>query len=159
MHAAVPTPGRQRRRILRALDVTPYVLRAASPAAEVPARTSADDATIACVLVLPENCSARQQRAVTGAMQALGDAFAQAPQVVVAGGELRDPAPPASAYLAFGDAQARALGRRLSADIMARAEVLLLDEPQVLLTGAGKRRLWQAVSGLRRHWRASVLKE
>lgn len=161
MNMAALSTVDHRQRVLRALGVTPYVRRARhgmvddAPAGGVvnPAVPQAVAGSCPCVLVLPEGCTQRQQHLVTRVMRALGEGFAQAPRVIVTGGELHQPVPPASAYLAFGESQARALGRSLPAAVMAAAEVLLLDDPHALLQADGKRRLWQAIGGLRRHWR------
>lgn len=160
--AAVNARTDHQLRVLRALGVTSYGLRApfgskqaepdiheASPS--IPMATSGD--VPECVLVLPADCNARDRAQVQRVMQALGGVFAQAPQVDVVADELQTTPPSARAYLAFGETQARALGRSLSTDVMAQAEVLLLDTPEALFQPAGKRRLWQAIGGLRRHWR------
>lgn len=162
MAATMPSPIDHRRRVLRALGVTPYGLRARFRA-DVGESTDADDratspgasavdATAACVLVMPGDCGARERQRVAQVMQALGGLFAEAVQVEVTAGELPS-VPSARAYLAFGTDQAHALGRALSTEVMAAAEVVLLDAPDALATAAGKRRLWQAVGGLRRLWR------
>ncbi len=151
---AVVNAVEHRQRVLHALGVTTYVLRARPGDARTPASATVPDAAACrCVLVLPEGATEDQQHFLDRVMQALGGDFAGARRVVVTAGELHGPVPEASAYLAFGEAQARALGRSLPAVTAAAAEVLLLDEPQALRGGDGKRRLWQAVRGLRRHWR------
>lgn len=161
MTNVVDTQADHRQRVLRALGVTLYGLRGrfrpdqgVTPADEAASMsmTAAADGAAACVLVLPGDCDARQRTQVEHIMQALGGVFAQAVQVGVAGGELTAEVPPAHAYLAFGEAQARALGRSLSSDAVNQAQVVLLDAPEALFDAAGKRRLWQAVGGLRRHW-------
>ncbi|HET7268740.1 MAG TPA: hypothetical protein VFJ15_11580 [Oleiagrimonas sp.] len=161
MVATVETLDDHRHRVLRALGVTPYGLRApcradesAPSAADAGAPTCAPavDATSACVLVMPADCAKRERNLVEQIMCALGGVFAEAVRVEVTAGQLPS-VPSARAYLAFGKAQAHALGRVLPADVMAVAEVLLVDAPDVLFDAAAKRRLWQAVSGLRRQWR------
>lgn len=164
MSMAASTVADHRQRVLRALGVVPYVRRARQKTvADTPAGAAGNVAmppTVAgllpCVLVLPEGCTERQQHLLARVMQALGKGFARAPSVVVAGRDLHEPVPHASAYLVFGEAQARALGRSLPTAVMTAAEVLLLDDPQALLQGDGKRRLWQAIGGLRRHWRKTA---
>lgn len=162
MMATVNARTDHRQRLLRALGVTPYGLRArfrpdqdgvdaGDAVLATPSTTSADAS--ACVLILPGDCNARDRAHVQQIMQALGGVFAQAPQVDVDADQLQSSPPHARAYLAFGEAQARALGRSLPVDVMAQAEVLLLDVPGALRKADGKRRLWQAVGGLRRHWR------
>lgn len=151
------TAHRQQR--LREFGVIPYRLRAAQahgPAPEsmavVPDRTAVASAAVDCVLVLPAGCEARLLDLVGRAMQAFGPAFARAPRVSPGGGGTTVPA--ARAYLAFGEEQARALGRELPAAWMAGADVVLLDPPQQLVHAAAKRRLWSAINALRRRWRA-----
>ncbi|HET8553550.1 MAG TPA: hypothetical protein VFL78_01895 [Rhodanobacteraceae bacterium] len=156
MSASMPLAAGRRQHILRALGVTPYALRGRREVDALPVPEGDGAGPVSCVLVMPEGCTERLQRLVMRIMQALGDGFAGAPRVVVKAGDLDAPAPAASAYLAFGETQARALGRSLPTAVMAAAEVLLLDEPQALLEAGGKRRLWQAVSGLRRHWRETA---
>lgn len=152
MAATMPAPIDHRRRVLRALGVTAYGLRVEFRADADAGAGESTEATATCVLVMPGDCGARERQRVEQVMQALGGLFAEAAQVEVMAGELPS-VPAARAYLAFGTAQAHALGRTLSTDVMAAAEVLLLDAPDALATAAGKRRLWQAVSGLRRLWR------
>lgn len=155
----MPLAAGRRQHLLRALGVTPLALRGRREPDAVPITEGRQDdvsGPAVCVLVMPEGCTERLQRLVVRVMQALGRGFAGAPRAVVKAGELDTPVPAASAYLAFGEAQARALGRNLPTAIMAAAEVVLLDEPQALLEAGGKRRLWQAVGGLRRHWRETA---
>lgn len=141
-----------RERVLRALGVTPWVRRAATPAALV---MPADDvaATLVagdCVVVLPARCSPRELDLVGRALMACGPALARAPRIEVTDGQL-PAAPSARAYLVFGEAQAHALGRELPAGVLSRAHIVLADEPaSVLASGAGKRRLWNALRSLRR---------
>ena len=52
--------------------------------------------------------------------------------------------------VAFGQAQAHALGRELPSAVLNAAQIVLADEPAVLLAGAAKRRLWTALRQLRR---------
>lgn len=143
-----------RDRVLRALGVTPWVLRAVAqapdmvdmPVTEVaPALMTGD-----CVVVLPAGCSPRELDLVGRALMACGPAVARAPRIEVANGQLSSP-PEARAYLVFGEAQAHALGRELPAAVLSRAHIVLADEPSgVLTSGAGKRRLWNALRSLRR---------
>jgi hypothetical protein len=144
-----------RARILRALDVTPWVRRVPPevhvepvPAASAPADASAG---VACVVVLPEACSTRELDLVGRALSACGAALARAARVTVQGGQLAADVPEAGAYLVFGEAQAHALGRSLPAAVMHRAQIVLADEPALVLTSAAaKRRLWSALRSLRR---------
>lgn len=141
---------------LRALGVQAYRLRgpAAAPAPEAGPMAAGDGAAAAapipCVLLLPEACPAPAQARVDRAMQAFGARFARAPRVRVPAAGLRQAPPPAHAYLAFGEVQARALGQTLTADAARQVEVVLLDAPEQLGQGAAKQRLWLALKGLRR---------
>ena len=72
-------------------------------------------------------------------------------RVTVSGGQLAAGVPEARAYLVFGEAQAHALGRTLPAAAMHQAQIVLADEPALILTsGSAKRRLWSALRSLRR---------
>jgi hypothetical protein len=143
-----------RERVLRALGVTPWVRRVVAAESAV-VDVSAVDATSAvmtgeCVVVLPAGCSPRELDLVGRALMACGAAVARAARIEVANGQLANP-PEARAYLVFGEAQARALGRELPAATVSRAHIVLADEPaSVLTSGAGKRRLWNALRSLRR---------
>ena len=147
---------RQRTRVLRALGVVPWVQRAAAagtPAAAAPPLQVAPvlAAGVACVVVLPDSCGTRELDLLGRVLNACGATMARAARVRVTAGELAGEVPDARAYLVFGDAQAHALGRRLSTEAMLRAEIVLADElPSVLTAGAAKRRLWSALRNLRR---------
>lgn len=147
----------RRQRLLREFGVVPYRLRQVAPVASVEepvGRPSSDGAVVAeCVLVLPAACQARERDLIGRAMSGFGAAFARAARVEVGDGMVSGDVPVARAYLAFGEAQARALGLSLPAEVMATADVILLDPPGELLQAAGKRRLWAAVNALRRRWR------
>lgn len=143
-----------RERVLRALGVTPWVRRDASPAAIVEDVLVAESGPAAfsgeCVVVLPSGCSPRELDLVGRALMTAGAIVARAPRIQVADGQLQG-APEARAYLVFGEAQAHALGRELPAATLSRAHIVLADEPAaVLASGAGKRRLWNALRSLRR---------
>jgi hypothetical protein len=144
------TPDAHRARVLRALGVMPWVQRTA-PAAPRQERPGMDSAAgVACVVVLPQGCDTRELDLIGRALSAFGAAFARSARVTLSGGELVN-VPEARAYLVFGEAQARALGRALPAAAMHRAQIVLADEPaSVLTSAAGKRRLWNALRALRR---------
>lgn len=154
----MPTSYAARERRLHALGVTPYRLRgqgapeaaAASPEPTVQAPSAPP---IPCALLLPASCAARDLDRIGRAMHAFGVDFARAPRVQVPSTGLREAPPTARAYLAFGEAQARALGQVLTAAAMGDAEVVLLDAPGLLGQGAAKRRLWLAVKALQRRLR------
>lgn len=160
----VPSALRDRR--LHALGVTPYVLRG-RPAAGAADAAVADDApaaaptgaapapTVPCTLLLPATCTPRELDRIGRVLHAFGADFARAPRVRVPAEGLHEEPPAARAYLAFGEAQARALGQTLSAAAMRQAEVVLLDAPSLLGQGAAKQRLWLAMKALRRRLRDS----
>ncbi len=103
------------------------------------------------MVVLPEGCSARELDLLGRALNACGTMLARAARVTVHGGQLGADVPEARAYLVFGEAQAHALGRTLPAAAMHRAQIVLADEPALVLTSAdAKRRLWSALRSLRR---------
>ena len=143
-----------RARVLRALGVTPWQRRAAPAAvtAGEPEYATADmAANVACVVVLPQDCSARELDLVGRALNACGAALARAARVTVSGGQLAAGVPEAQAYLVFGEAQAHALGRALPAAVMHQAQIVLADEPALVLSSAeAKRRLWNALRSVRR---------
>ena len=149
-----------RARVLRALGVTPWQRRtppAAIAAAAVAAPSSVASAVLGaaagttCVVVLPQGCSARELDLLGRALSACGAALARAARVTVSGGQLAAGVPEARAYLVLGEAQAHALGRALPAAVMHQAQIVLADEPALLLTSAGaKRRLWNALRSVRR---------
>lgn len=153
-HLRLTATAGQRTRVLRALGVTPWVQRATTDATvlDAAARAVPDLAAgVACVVILPEGCSTRELDLLGRILNACGATMARAARVSVAGGQLVGEMPQARAYLAFGDAQAHALGRRLSAEAMKRAQIMLADElPLVLVGGPAKRRLWSALRTLRR---------
>lgn len=145
-----------RARVLRALGVTPWQRRVApavpAKAAEPePAAFAAEAADAACVVVLPQGCSARELDLIGRALAACGASLARAARVTVDGGQLAAGVPEARAYLVFGEAQAHALGRALPAAVVHRAQIVLADEPALVLGSAGaKRRLWNALRSVRR---------
>ncbi len=103
------------------------------------------------MVVLPEGCSTRELDLLGRAFSAFGAMLARAARVTVSGGHLAASVPEARAYLVFGEAQAHALGRALPVAVMQAAQIVLADEPALVLTSAGaKRRLWSALRSLRR---------
>jgi hypothetical protein len=153
-----PVNASHRARVLRALGMTPWVRRAspAVTAGTVAPMTITNAATdrvagVACVVVLPEGCSTRELDLLGRALSACGATWARAARVTVSGGQLAANVPEARAYLVLGEAQAHALGRALPAAVMQAAQIVLADEPALVLTSAGaKRRLWSALRSLRR---------
>ena len=153
-----PRPGAttdHRDRVLRALGVTPWVRRAAPVTVVAGAQhdpvAAETNGGVACVVVLPEGCSTRELDLLGRALNACGAMLARAARVTVSGGQLAADLPEARAYLVFGEAQAHALGRVLPAAAMHQAQIVLADEPALVLTSAdAKRRLWSALRSLRR---------
>jgi hypothetical protein len=158
LSARQPVSASHRARVLQALGVTPWVRRAVpDDAAGVTESGRAVDAAVgigagvACVVVLPEGCSTRELDLLGRAFSAFGALLARAARITVSGGQLAANVPEARAYLVFGEAQAHALGRTLSPEVMQRAQIVLADEPALVLTRAdAKRRLWSALRSLRR---------
>ncbi|WP_168170279.1 hypothetical protein [Rhodanobacter sp. C03] len=146
-----PVSASHRARVLRALDVTPWVRRALPADHATMAEVADVAAGVACVVVLPEACSTRELDLLGRALSACGASLARAARVTVKGGQLAADVPEANAYLVFGEAQAHALGRSLPAAAVHRAQIVLADEPALVLTSAAaKRRLWSALRSLRR---------
>ncbi|KZC19540.1 MULTISPECIES: hypothetical protein [Rhodanobacter] len=146
-----------RARVLRALGVTPWQRRTTPAAIAAAAPESVASAALdavagtRCVVVLPQGCSARELDLLGRALSACGAALARAARVTVSGGQLAAGVPEARAYLVLGEAQAHALGRALPAAVMHQAQIVLADEPALLLASAGaKRRLWNALRSVRR---------
>jgi hypothetical protein len=141
----------RRQRLLRVMGITPWHLRtrAAAPAPErVPANGAAPAGQAACVVVLPAGASERELDLVGRALRAWGPATGRAPRLE-AGEQGLGPVPVARAYLVFGEAQARALGRDLPAAVMSAAQIVLVDTPAAILKDpAAKRRLWNGLRAL-----------
>jgi hypothetical protein len=157
MAVALASTGR-RERLLRVMGVTPWRLRAPASAANetvAVAFTAAVDAAT-CVVIVPAGCTGRELDLVGRALHGFGPAFARAARLEVRDGNIGG-VPPAGVYLVFGEEQARALGRELSASVLASAHIVLVDEPsRVLAEAAAKRRLWNALRTLRRAMLAST---
>lgn len=154
--------GARRARLLRAMGLTPMQLRTTEHAAPVTLEVQGEpecdaDGWVDVALVIPAGVASSHLDLLGRAMTAFGARFARAARITAAEGTIRDALPAARAYLAFGEEQARALGRELDAAVMARAEVVLLDAPEQLVSAQGKRRLWVAVNALRRRWRLQNL--
>jgi len=151
MSAMVQAGSSHRSRMLRALGVTPWVRRDAPSPVLAPADASVAEAAAGhCVVLLPAGCAPRTLDLLGRALTAFGPALARAARIEVREGRLAA-APLAKAYLVFGEAQAHALGRELPAAMLQQAHIVLADEPGAVHTsGAGKRRLWNALRSLRR---------
>jgi hypothetical protein len=140
-----------RARVLRALGVTPWVRRSVAHVADAGSFPATTTAGIGCVVILPEVCSTRELDLLGRAFNACGASLARAPRIRASAGELTGDVPEARVYLVFGDAQAHALGRALPPAVMNQAQILLADDPALVLTTAGaKRRLWSALRSVRR---------
>jgi hypothetical protein len=155
MNAVAADPD-QRRRWLRAMGVTPYVLRDTADAArETVAVETSSAQSPRCVLVLPRDATQdTRQRALVEALLAALGLHEDAVHWLPADGEQLESEPlPAPAYLALGRTAARALGLALPAALReaARCIALVDDEPrQWLQSAAAKRAAWQALKPLRR---------
>ncbi len=159
MSMQAPLGAGRRERVLRELGLTPWVRRQPGPpvASVAIESSSGAAAAVACVVVLPEACSARELDLLGRALNASGAMLARAARVTVKGGQLGPDVPLARAYLVLGEAQAHALGRALPAAAMQQAQIVLADEPGLVLTRAdAKRRLWSALRNLRRGLTGSV---
>lgn len=148
------SPG-HRARVLRAMGLTPWVRRtpsimpASAAASAVPLAGTVGDSD--CVVVIPQGCSVRELDLLGRALGACGSSLARVARLTVSDGQLAVEVPLARAYLVFGEAQAHALGRRLPATVMHRAQIVLADElARVLVSADAKRRLWNALRSLRR---------
>lgn len=155
--AAQSASTSHRRRLLRELGMVPWVLRqplAADaptlPLASTDAMAAATGA-VDCVVVLPQGCSGRELDLLGRALTAAGARLARAPRLTVKDDQLAGPLPEARAYLVLGQAQAHALGRSLSAELLQRAQIVLADEPaRVLSEAQAKQTLWRALRTVRR---------
>lgn len=141
----------RRDRLLRAMGVTPWRLRADGPVAQEPANdVPAADGRVACVVILPAGCDARELDLIGRALRAFGPVTGRAARLE-AGERGLGQVPVAAAYLAFGEAQARALGHELPAAVMSAAQIVLVDTPEdILHKAAAKRRLWNALRAMGR---------
>lgn len=143
------TRAARRARILRALDIVPWVQR--SVATVERSNDRLERGSVPCVVVLPAGCSTRELDLLGRALTAGGGSVARAPRLVVEQGKLPGAVPEALTYLVFGQSQAHALGRTLSAQAMHQAQIVLADEPALILSAAdAKRRLWSALRSVRR---------
>jgi hypothetical protein len=141
----------RRQRLLRVMGVTPWRLRTGTeaPAPDIaPANDAVAAGQAACVVVLPAGASERELDLVGRALRAYGPATGRAPRLE-AGDRGLGQVPVARAYLVFGEAQARALGRDLPSAVMSAAQIVLVDTPEAILADpAAKRRLWNGLRAL-----------
>lgn len=152
MSALVASPV-HRERVLRALGVVPWRQRVVAAMPRESTTTSASMAlpsSVNVVVVLPPRCAVRELDLLGRALCAFGPQLARAARIEATDSETMQ-VPHAQAYLAFGQAQAHALGRALPAEIMRDAHIVLVDAPaDVLGQAASKRRLWHALRTMRR---------
>lgn len=149
--SALTASPMHRTRVLRALGVVPWRLRAVAVQEPAVLAQIADLPSHAdVVVVLPPGCSVRELDLLGRALCAFGPHLARAARVEAADSETMK-VPHAKAYLVFGQAQAHTLGRALPAEVMRDAHIVLADAPaDVLGQAAAKRRLWQALRSMRR---------
>jgi DNA polymerase III psi subunit len=150
----MPAIADRRERLLRVMGVTPWRLRVG----EVVAGDDAQPANaypglgehVGCVVILPSGSSARELDLLGKALRAFGPVTGRAARLEVGERGLGQ-VPVAGAYLVFGEAQARALGRDLPAAVLSAAQIVLVDPPSAILAdSAAKRRLWNGLRALGR---------
>lgn len=143
------TRSGRRRRLLHAIGVVPYQLRARS-GGNMPASRMTHGDDVDCVLVLPQACPQRALGVLDKAMgQLRDDVSARIARVAVADGQEDGGLPQASVYLAFGAAPAAVVAQHLGSQIAQDISVVTFDAPDAVLGAAGKRRLWEALRCLR----------
>jgi DNA polymerase III psi subunit len=149
----MPVIAERRERLLRVMGVTPWRLRVGdvAPANDIqPANEAGVGEHVGCVVVLPAGSSARELDLLGKALRAFGPVTGRAARLEVGERGLGQ-VPVAAAYLVFGDAQAHALGRDLSAAALSAAQIVLVDPPSAILADpAAKRRLWNGLRALGR---------
>jgi hypothetical protein len=149
----MPVIAARRERLLRVMGVTPWRLRVGdvAPADDIPPSNEAGVGEhVGCVVILPAGSSARELDLLGKALRAFGPVTGRAARLEVGSRGLGQ-VPVAAAYLVFGDAQAHALGRDLSAAALSAAQIVLVDPPSAILTDpAAKRRLWNGLRALGR---------
>jgi len=149
----MPVIAARRERLLRVMGVTPWRLRVGdvAPADYIPPSNEAGVGEhVGCVVILPAGSSARELDLLGKALRAFGPVTGRAARLEVGERGLGQ-VPVAAAYLVFGDAQAHALGRDLSAAALGAAQIVLVDPPSAILADpAAKRRLWNGLRALGR---------
>ncbi|WP_213948767.1 hypothetical protein [Luteibacter sp. dw_328] len=149
----MPAVAERRERLLRVMGVTPWRLRVGE-VATADSVVSANEAGVGdhvgCVVILPAGSSARELELLGKALRAFGPVTGRAARLEVGERGLGQ-VPAAGAYLVFGEAQARALGRDLPAAVLSAAQIVLVDPPStILVDAAAKRRLWNGLRALGR---------
>lgn len=150
----MPAIVERRERLLRVMGVTPWRLRVGDVAPGVDALSPANEVGtgehVGCVVILPAGSSARELDLLGKALRAFGPVTGRAARLEVGEHGLGQ-VPVAAAYLVFGEAQARALGRDLPAAVLSAAQIVLVDPPLAIVTdAAAKRRLWNGLRALGR---------
>lgn len=143
----------RRERLLRVMGVTPWRLRVGDVAPGIeaaPANEAAVGEDVCCVVILPAGSTARELDLLGKALRAFGPVTGRAARLEVGERGLGQ-VPVATAYLVFGEAQARALGQDLPAAVLSAAQIVLVDPPSAILAdAAAKRRLWNGLRALGR---------
>jgi len=150
----MPAFAERRERLLRVMGVTPWRLRVGEVAAGDGIAPAANEVVsgdqVGCVVILPAGSSARELDLLGKALRAFGPVTGRAARLEVGESGLGQ-VPVAAAYMVFGDAQAHALGRDLSAAALSAAQIVLVDPPStILVDAAAKRRLWNGLRALGR---------
>jgi DNA polymerase III psi subunit len=150
----MPAIADRRERLLRVMGVTPWRLRVGEVVAGDDAQSANADPGpgehVGCVVILPAGSSARELDLLGKALRAFGPVTGRAARLEVGERGLGQ-VPVAGAYLVFGEAQARALGRDLPAAVLSAAQIVLVDPPSAILAdSAAKRRLWNGLRALGR---------
>jgi hypothetical protein len=150
----MPAIAERRERLLRVMGVTPWRLRVGDVAPAdggiQPANEAGVGEHVGCVVILPPGSSARELDLIGKALRAFGPVTGRAARLEVGERGLGQ-VPVAAAYLVFGEAQAHALGRDLSAAALSAAQIVLVDPPSAVLADpAAKRRLWNGLRALGR---------
>jgi hypothetical protein len=149
----MPVIAERRERLLKVMGVTPWRLRVGDAAAVddvQPANEVGVGEHVGCVVILPAGSSTRELDLLGKALRAFGAVTGRAARIEVGEHGLGQ-VPVAAAYLVFGDAQAHALGRHLSAAALSAAQIVLVDPPSAVLADpAAKRRLWNGLRALGR---------
>ena len=149
----MPVIAARRERLLRVMGVTPWRLRVGdvAPADDIqPSNEAGLGEHVGSVVILPAGSSARELELLGKALRAFGPVTGRAARLEVGERGLGQ-VPVAAAYLVFGEAQAHALGRDLSAAALSAAQIVLVDPPSAVLADpAAKRRLWNGLRALGR---------
>jgi hypothetical protein len=142
--------GDERQRLLHAMGIDVYVLRAAPLAADTASAAANAGATALVVACARDDARARERLRTL-----LPHALGMPTDAIVwiepdAAGALPEP-PAATAYLALGADMPRALGAQLSTERQMAALIAAADAPSACLSNSlARRALWQALKPLAR---------